>query len=793
MFIKTVSIFMSLGISSCALAADVSFDFALPKPAVTSAGVYDDDGRLLRVLWTMEKLDAGKFSRAWDGKDDLGHDVPAGAYTYKIVANRGTYANVGAIGNSGVPADAHNHTPAHIAAIAVDEEGSVYSANGWDEAGADFKKWDKDGKSLFDANFSIRNGHPNGAPYAIAVDDKYIYCSVGGWANAPWNEAQQIQRFDRKDGKPAPFTKTGREDGHIQVYEWPSKLIPPGTSEADAEMMKLPLRSLATDDKAIFCADLLGNRILRFDKVTGEANGELKIEQLDRPPYVIPNSKCLLRCLTIDPKGNVLCGIMEKNPKFKIAFPQFFELNSTTLVPLHHGFGRPIAANGFSVAVYAPNKKLYFIDLDNLVHKNKDDGLQFVWDRPSLLGRPAKPGSRAAQDFFHLNSIAVDKDGNIFTAQDEPYGGARLAKFSPDETLLWEHFGCEFVSLGNYGVDHPDRFYSMTFHDYRLLDHAAGKWDYIGNGSPFPTRKFYADVHGVPRVLTLGDHSFYFLPSGDGVQIYRLDGIIGKVFHLAALVGGRSPAPDGSKESKDLGQWTWHDADGSGEPKPEQINWFKQPGQGHYSCFGMDVDAAGNIIFANTETHSIWIIPIGPLDPKGNPTYDWKEAKEAFPKDRSATKFEPNMVQRADDGSFYAFGWSATFPQPKDNPFWMGGTTLARFDKTGKLLWAVKLPKLAVGLDVIPGGKGGCFVGEGKDARLDHFSADGLLIGAMQPGEAMCKQTGWLDNHASVAVNRDRRDGILDVFAEDDYVLRIGWYRVDDRDMETHTGAIRLK
>jgi hypothetical protein len=86
---------------------------------------------------------------------------------------------------------------------------------------------------------------------------------------------------------------------------------------------------------------------------------------------------------------------------------------------------------------------------------------------------------------------------------------------------------------------------------------------------------------------------------------------------------------------------------------------------------------------------------------------------------------------------------------------------------------------------------GGCLVGSGRKAAILHYSADGLLIGRMEPGEAMAKQSGWLDNHASVAVNRDPRDGVLDVFAEDDFVLRIGWYRVDDRDVRTIRGAVR--
>ncbi|HWE96909.1 MAG TPA: FlgD immunoglobulin-like domain containing protein [Tepidisphaeraceae bacterium] len=774
------SLFALLGVPLVTRAADVPFEFTLPKPAVTSAGVYDSDGKLVRVLWTLEKLDAGKFSRAWDGKDQIGHDAPAGEYHYKIVANRAAYTNVGAIGNSGLPPDSKSHTPTHMAQVAVDDAGNVYTVNDWDEAGADFKKWDKDGKSVYDAEYQIRNGQPNGGPYAIAIDDTYLYCAMSGWPDDHWKEAQQIQRFRLKDGKQEKFTKTGREDGHIQVYEWPSKQIPAGTPAAEAERMKKPLRAIAVGRTELFVADALGNRILTYDKVTGELISR-------RPGDINLNFKSP-NALAINPLGpplwigygshNVLAFEPQRSPRDGDA-RQIKDIGEVAAIAFDSK-GRLYVADQAAGKV-----KIYFVGRHELT-------------LDVTLGQPAKPGDRAADRFFQLNGVAVDKADNVYTVQDEPVGGARLAKWSPDARsfkLAWEHFGCEFVSLGNYGVHDPDNFYSMTFHSYRLGERSAGKWDYAGDGAPWPQRRYYSDVHGVPRVLKFGDHTFYFLPSGDGVQIYRVDSGkdpgAGKAFHLAALVGGRSPMPDGQREGKQLGQWTWHDADGQGEPKPDQINWFKKPGEGHYSCFGMDADAAGNIVFANTETHSIWLLPVGPLDAAGNPTYDWKDAKEIVKKDTSPLKFEPSMAQRADDGSFYAFGWSSAWPQPKGNPFWMGGTTLARFDKSGNRLWAVGLPALVVGLDSIPGG--GCMVGEGKDAKISHYSADGLLIGTMKPGAAMAAQSGWLDNHASVAVNRDPRDSVLDVFAEDDFTLRIGWYRVNDREAETLGGKVSVK
>jgi hypothetical protein len=42
-----------------------------------------------------------------------------------------------------------------------------------------------------------------------------------------------------------------------------------------------------------------------------------------------------------------------------------------------------------------------------------------------------------------------------------------------------------------------------------------------------------------------------------------------------------------------------------------------------------------------------------------------------------------------------------------------------------------------------------------------------------------------------VAVSRNPRDKLLDVFVEEDYALRIAWYRADDRAIKTLTGTLK--
>ena len=167
--------------------------------------------------------------------------------------------------------------------------------------------------------------------------------------------------------------------------------------------------------------------------------------------------------------------------------------------------------------------------------------------------------------------------------------------------------------------------------------------------------------------------------------------------------------------------------------------------------------------------------------------YDWAKAREAVPRDTSPVKFFPLMALRAEDGSIYAFGRSETWKRPGGKTAgyaWMGGWALRRHDASGKELWTAKLPTVCVGMDAIPGGRG-VMLGYFEKAHIYHYTPEGLLIGRMQPGEAAGKVTGWMDNTSAVAVSRDPRDGLLDVFGEDSWLNRNVWYRVDDRDVET--------
>src|SRR4051812_22764858 len=60
--------------------------FKLDAPALTSAGVYDANGTLLRTLWSGKSYSAGTYAIEWDGKDDAGNSVNPGGKVFKVLS-----------------------------------------------------------------------------------------------------------------------------------------------------------------------------------------------------------------------------------------------------------------------------------------------------------------------------------------------------------------------------------------------------------------------------------------------------------------------------------------------------------------------------------------------------------------------------------------------------------------------------------------------------------------------------------------------------------------------------------
>jgi len=65
-------------------AGSTGIAFALARPGRVSVAVYDVSGRRVATLAEGEH-DAGSFAVSWDGRDDSGREVAAGAYFVRMI------------------------------------------------------------------------------------------------------------------------------------------------------------------------------------------------------------------------------------------------------------------------------------------------------------------------------------------------------------------------------------------------------------------------------------------------------------------------------------------------------------------------------------------------------------------------------------------------------------------------------------------------------------------------------------------------------------------------------------
>lgn len=74
------------------LHANVTISFPVPRDGRVSLAVYDTENRMVRTLLTGKPLAIGKHAITWDGLDRYGHALPAGDYTWKLLATDGLRA-----------------------------------------------------------------------------------------------------------------------------------------------------------------------------------------------------------------------------------------------------------------------------------------------------------------------------------------------------------------------------------------------------------------------------------------------------------------------------------------------------------------------------------------------------------------------------------------------------------------------------------------------------------------------------------------------------------------------------
>ncbi len=790
-----------------------SFSWSLSQDGPVSAGIYDEQGRIVRTLWAIEGLSAGTYQSMWDGLKDDGTASSPGTYAWKVVGNHSTYSNIGTIGNTGMPQVSFGHVPFFIEGIATDAQKNIYTVHDWNEAGHDINRW-APGTGIATYN----SGHilTDFLPKAIAVepDASYAYITAYGGGTATPGDRAHIQfavfRIDLRQSRLENLTDAG---GSIKVYDGNAD-YPPGASAADIELMRVPLISIALRGDNLYVTDALGSRILVYDKTTGALQREIKN---------VP----------------VACGIaLGSDGRIWVG-------NSHTKVSVYSPTGTllatPITNLSEVRALSMQGSTLCVADRKGCLLKYAVNGLRV--SQSGSFGQTAKPGETAPTSLSNINGMAMDVAGNIIVS-DRMGAGARLQKFDAKNKPLWQQMGLEFSGQAAYGKDNPDLLISSYRNVYKL-QRSTGQWTFFGPGGTDTRGRYFGNYENAPfgvlHVVRFKNKDFLYYPAGDSLAIYAIGGASGgrgPALTLSAVLGGSRPGPDGVDrpelwldENRYL--WSWVDDRGDGAisytsvTNPGEVKLDGVPGSPadwKWDRTSMCVDDSGWVWMPSAarlspqvpfERNSIYVIPPQGLNSKGIPIYRWANAVKVMDEQtgrdalgQTDGTFNWMMVNRSPDGMVYALAASSMESLPQNGARWMGGNVLFAFDggtaaapaPLSAPKWQITLPEKSVGMSPIPGGPGGVMVGihPQKRGTIGHYSRDGLLIGSFgvspEFGDDVLPNlaSGALDAFLSVNCNRDPRDGILDVFAEDNWNQRIIWYRVDDRQMETHSGTSAL-
>lgn len=750
----------------------VRFEFDLEKEGPTSAGVYGPDGRSVRGLWSLRTLPAGRHAEQWDGRDDLGRNVPPGAYEVRIARGGGggaAYASVGTIGNSGVGKPMQAGTDDLI----VDRTtGEIYAATNWEEAGQDFRKTDADGRHLMDAKFGIRNGTPNGFAIAAALDAGVLYCSVFTTQEVPPGAEKAtaggavIRKFSAETGEPLPFPTEG---GYVRV-KWPD----PGSVDPFALQS---LKSLAVAGDALVAADRATGKVHVFDKNSGKPIGGFA---LSRPASLAVDGA---KRLWVAHDGNRV-SVLDLGGRV-LAEPR-------------------VDAGEIAAIRLGPGNRLWVADQKagqvRVYERGEGDRLAPVRN----FGHKARPGESGPLAIGRIQSFDVMPDGGFVLAQTYGHGSV-VTRFTPDGEVVWQQVGLEFCTNGTYHQSSPDLFISSLTNAYRLLDRETGTWRF--EGSLYDGALRPGQSTGTPRIIEREGRKYYYSLSGEQVRVFRLgDG--GRVMRASAVLDIK-PTPQSWPQSwpleltgqvqEKIGQSVWHDADGDGHIERDEIAPITRP-RTQVATFSVEVDERGNLILPNHHDNVIYTLPLEAFDPHGNPVYDWDLIRPLIARDETLRNLRPMKACPLPGGGMYVLQQadpSLHPPVDRQTPFgrphetvWMGGWVYSKYDKAGRRLFTVPLPDHCTGLDFVPDlgrtAERGLVVGSYTGKQLFHYSPDGLLLGELSPKH----ETGWLDHNGSVSINRDPRDGRVDLFAEESYSNRISWYRLDDSAVRTLTVAV---
>lgn len=385
----------------------IEASFELSEPARTSAGVFTEDGRLLRTLWSNVAYDAGTHAFSWDGMDDLGEIVPEGvAHHFEVLAHNVEYIWEGVIGNTSreLTGQKKHRSFQPPWDLEFHPDGRGFLVTGYNEQSIPFAQIQMDnyqerthfGRDDYKTHFEI-----------LSVDATHLYVANTGTSKSP---ESFIVRFDLSDGLPQSNSSfpTG-----VEKTVW----------EGVVPVRSSPISGLAVQRNGtiLFAALGEGNEVAMYDKSTGELIGAFYVEAPQE--------------LVCSDSGDlwVIAGLGEsKNVQRWSGFPE--EPAKTLQIELSNPLALAIQPDGESIVVAdggnSQQVRAFDVDGNELWTLGEAGGY--------LLNGPEVKSSKFF--FRHLGSEWVDRtflsyspDGHLWVGD---LGNYRILIFDQDRNFL---------------------------------------------------------------------------------------------------------------------------------------------------------------------------------------------------------------------------------------------------------------------------------------------------------------------------------------------------------------------
>ncbi len=208
-----------LSLAAQIAAAEVTIPFSVPRDGRGSLALYDADGRMVRTLLTGKPLAKGKHTATWDGLDRYGNALPAGEYSWRLIATEGLRAEfITQVGQNVDPVwekATGNHQPPNAAA--VDATG-LYRQGSVNEGGHWGVKTDLNGRTLWVNDRNQADPWMGGGEALTLVDGRLFELMRDGTVYG--SDATTGRVFTGSDTQPKPWN-----------LRWQSFVAPAGTSD----------------------------------------------------------------------------------------------------------------------------------------------------------------------------------------------------------------------------------------------------------------------------------------------------------------------------------------------------------------------------------------------------------------------------------------------------------------------------------------------------------------------------------------------------------------------------------